>query len=379
MYKTPTMNKILLPTISMLIVLAFSFNQSSAQCFTQVFHTSGTELITETNVTVIKEFGATTETDYCPEVTQPYFIDAGLYRFKFSPSCDSIKLNFSGITDILGNTEEVILRVNGSHYAILKEGDPNGCDDFAVLTNDGNIKACNGCNLSGWSNTIIPGPIDSIEVIDVRLSGMPNGAVFSLSFCNSSVDEDNDGFSIADGDCDDSNPDVNPGLTEIPYDGLDNDCNPMTPDDDLDADGLLFTDDCDDMDNTIAGPLEWWPDNDGDGNGNSMVNPIIDCVGPDGWVNNNNDSDDTVNTNDLLLYNALKIYPQPVGIILTVELQSNVNFEELQILDIYGNKLYTSLKPKETNKIDVSSFTSGIYIIKAQSGSKQAVKIICKK
>ena len=48
------------------------------------------------------------------------------------------------------------------------------------------------------------------------------------------------------GDCDDTNPDINPGATEIPYNGIDDDCEPATLDDDLDGDGFASDVDCDD-------------------------------------------------------------------------------------------------------------------------------------
>ena len=43
------------------------------------------------------------------------------------------------------------------------------------------------------------------------------------------------------------------GNFEIPYDSIDNDCNPATPDDDLDGDGLIRADDCDDLDDQLGG------------------------------------------------------------------------------------------------------------------------------
>ena len=58
-------------------------------------------------------------------------------------------------------------------------------------------------------------------------------------------DLDGDGYLLVD-DCNDNNPDINPGRTEVAYNGLDDDCNPATSDDDLDGDGYLLADDCDD-------------------------------------------------------------------------------------------------------------------------------------
>ncbi len=63
-------------------------------------------------------------------------------------------------------------------------------------------------------------------------------------------DLDQDGFTH-DVDCDDQNKHVNPGMVEIAYDGIDNDCNLLTLDDDLDQDGYTHELDCDDQNEHI--------------------------------------------------------------------------------------------------------------------------------
>jgi len=49
-------------------------------------------------------------------------------------------------------------------------------------------------------------------------------------------DQDGDGYSTDEGDCDDTNPDVYPGADEV-CDGEDNDCDGQTDEDSLDSDG----------------------------------------------------------------------------------------------------------------------------------------------
>ena len=78
--------------------------------------------------------------------------------------------------------------------------------------------------------------------------------------CDGSVpvnedDADGDGYRACDGDCNDGLAEVNPGMSEVPYDGLDNDCadGDVT---DVDGDGHAWEgvpggDDCDDGDATI--------------------------------------------------------------------------------------------------------------------------------
>lgn len=62
-------------------------------------------------------------------------------------------------------------------------------------------------------------------------------------------DGDGDGYAAAEQgglDCDDGDSAVSPEGVEVTYDGLDNDCDPATRDDDLDGDGYPSAEDCND-------------------------------------------------------------------------------------------------------------------------------------
>jgi hypothetical protein len=100
--------------------------------------------------------------------------------------------------------------------------------------------------------------------------------------CSGTADNDGDGYTVADGDCDDNDPSVNPGATEI-CDGKDTNCDGDRSwnDYDIDEDGFaVCAGDCNDLDAALN------PDADeicGDGIDNNCNNSIDEagCICPD--------------------------------------------------------------------------------------------------
>lgn len=122
-------------------------------------------------------------------------------------------------------------------------------------------------------------------------------------------------------DCNDSNPQMYPGATEL-CDGLDNNCN-NAMDENLqqnyfykDSDGDGFGDaaffkvtckaspgyvadktDCNDNNKSIVGLQTWFPDYDGDGHGNPAGKGVVGCMAPTGatkYVANKDDCSDNM-------------------------------------------------------------------------------------
>ena len=140
---------------------------------------------------------------------------------------------------------------------------------------------------------------------------------------------------------------------EIPYNGIDDDCNAETLDDDLDQDGFLFEDDCNDNNPSINPDAEEIPNNDVD----------EDCDGED-LVSSTYEIDDL----------TISIYPNPVIDRINIEVSDHFNFT-VKLYDLKGRLINI------TNQqcIDIHNLAIGTYILEIvnlDSGKKVIEKIV---
>ncbi len=245
-----------------------------------------------------------------------------------------------------------------------------------------------------------------------KIAGYRNCVVLNDSIISSfseyytlSNDLDNDG-SLSCHDCDDQDPDRSPDKIEIPFNGIDDDCNEETLDNDGDQDGYSVDVDCNDEDPEIhPGHLELcnlyddncngeidegydtnicYIDEDADGYGSSLwwdefctLPPSYsynsrDCDDNDPNINPsaeeipNNGIDEDCNGEDLIVSSinqeemqSINIYPTPVDDILYIDLPYDMD----GYLNIYSSigerKIHSHIVPK----IDLSLLNSGVYLL----------------
>jgi len=91
-------------------------------------------------------------------------------------------------------------------------------------------------------------------------------------------DADGDAFRLCHGDCDDGDATINPWATEIPYDGIDNNCDGLDVED-VDGDGYTWDgvggEDCDDGDAAIHPGAHESPGDGIDNNCDELDDPVL--------------------------------------------------------------------------------------------------------
>jgi len=166
-------------------------------------------------------------------------------------------------------------------------------------------------------------------------------------------DLDQDGFLLVE-DCNDNNPNVNPGQTEDSYNGIDDDCDPSTLDDDLDQDGFLLADDCNDKDPNINPEAEEIPNNGID----------EDC-----------DGKDLVTATHEISNTKISIYPNPAIDIININVNGQLNFQA-NLYNIEGKLIKSE---SNISQIKIDYLLTGTYlleIVEIGTGQKIVEKII---
>ncbi len=190
---------------------------------------------------------------------------------------DGIDQDCSGADAVCPGTCQQWTATNDAHVAAGRayiQSDISTCDPVATYYAVGSNE-----NLGPGTQTTT---LNSVDV----------GQTYHTGSCPTATDEDGDGFSPPE-DCNDKDPSIYPGATEVCEDGVDQDCDGIDPQcqptNDYDNDGHDNTTDCNDKDRTIypgaeevcgddidqncdGSDLSCGPDGDGDGYGN-----VIDC------------------------------------------------------------------------------------------------------
>ena len=168
------------------------------------------------------------------------------------------------------------------------------------------------------------------------------------------TDGDGDSYS-SEVDCDDNDPEVNPGRQEIPYNGKDDDCNADTKDDDLDGDGFDLADDCDDL--------------------NEGINPDAEDI-PNNGIDEDCDGQDLLSSSHELSKATISIYPNPAVDFININVTGSLEFQA----NVYGLNGKRLLSSKNRKVIEIQSLANGTYLleIEDQNSNQKVIERIVK-
>ena len=164
--------------------------------------------------------------------------------------------------------------------------DTSDCDDGKPLVHPGADEACNDDDddCDGEVDEDVADPTVWYADTDGDTFGDPG---FTSAACDAPVGYVGDAT-----DCDDADATTYPGAIEVDCeDPVDRNCDGSIGADDLDADGAIACEDCDDCDAAVGAPATWYADVDVDGYGDD-ASAILTCTPDAGSVTAGGDCDE---------------------------------------------------------------------------------------
>lgn len=294
---------------------------------------------------------------YIPEIIHVLEVDnPGIveYSFEFYNECGVLQLDFLESFSDAENAElfsQVVF-----HYSFVVVGNDTIVECFSTANDLNDISIQLDFNNQELSLVCTEGSVYTTPFFVA--AGQLYGVAFGSNQCNfindvcasntvMLLDNDNDSY-LSDVDCDDNDPAVNPGAEEIPYNGKDDDCNPMTLENDLDQDEYLLADDCDDTDPLINPGVE-------EINGNEVDENCDGVVG-------------LTNTEELSTVPAV-VYPNP-----SVEIIETTLGYFSAIISLEGKRIITERK----RRINIGELDPGVYMTEIRIGNKLEYQRIVK-
>lgn len=236
------------------------------------------------------------------------------------------------------------------------------CDDNNASVHPSLTEICDGLD-NNCNGQIDEGLTITTYYLDSDLDGY-GVASTTLDTCATSAPT---GYAALAGDCDDSNPNINPGVSEL-CDGIDNNCN-GNADENLtlntyyeDADGDGYGNPNSTIQN--CGPVTGYVDNNQDCNdGNIFINPsVLDPFGNS--IDENCDGvDGNLSINNSLQALGIKVFPNPADNL--IQLSGNLNgTSQVRIFNIQGQLIADKIIILQgVVELNVEEFQPGSYML----------------